>query len=270
MDNDGWLDIFVANGHVYPQFDAIPNAAHFRQPMLLFRNRRNGSFEEVSKAAELADIPLESRRGVAFGDINNDGCVDIVALNVGAPPSLLLNHCQNGNHRVLFQLLGSKSNRLAIGARVSVRTGKLMQMSEVKAARVISPRAIFASISAWRPTTRSTSLRFAGRTERLTPCTTSPRTISTSWWKDAGSRTRWRSPHLTSSRRNFSRILVNPIRSVTGAPMPHGIRFEARELHPVQGRWISPDPAGLQAVDPARPQTWNRYPPCRKSASDDN
>ena len=132
MDNDGWLDMFVANGHVYPQFDAIPNAAHFRQPMLLFRNRRNGSFEEVSKAAELADIPLESRRGVAFGDINNDGCVDIVALNVGAPPSLLLNHCQNGNHRVLFQLLGSKSNRLAIGARVSVRTGKLMQMSEVK------------------------------------------------------------------------------------------------------------------------------------------
>jgi hypothetical protein len=132
MDNDGWLDIFVANGHVYPQFDAIPNAAHFRQPMLLFRNRRNGSFEEVSKAVELADIPLESRRGVAFGDINNDGCVDIVTLNVGAPPSLLLNHCQNGNHRVLFQLLGSKSNRLAIGARVSVRTGKLMQMSEVK------------------------------------------------------------------------------------------------------------------------------------------
>ena len=67
------------------------------------------------------------------GDINNDGCVDIVALNVGAPPSLLLNHCQNGNHRVLFQLLGeARYNRLAIGARVSVRTGKLMQMSEVK------------------------------------------------------------------------------------------------------------------------------------------
>jgi hypothetical protein len=132
MDNDGWLDIFVANGHVYPQFDTIPNAAHFRQPMLLFHNQRHGTFEEVSKEAGLADISLESRRGVAFGDINNDGCVDIVVLNVGAPPSLLLNHCQNGNHRVLFRLLGSKSNRLAIGARVTVRTGKLMQMNEVK------------------------------------------------------------------------------------------------------------------------------------------
>jgi enediyne biosynthesis protein E4 len=132
MDNDGWLDIFVANGHVYPQVDTIPNAAHFRQPMLLFRNQRQGTFEDVSKAAGLEDVPMESRRGAAFGDINNDGCVDIVTLNVGATPSLLLNHCQNGNHRVLFRLLGTKSNRLAIGARVTVRTGKLTQMSEVK------------------------------------------------------------------------------------------------------------------------------------------
>jgi hypothetical protein len=130
--NDGWLDIFVANGHVYPQVDTIPNAAHFRQPMLLFRNKRNGTFEEVSAATGLADIPLESRRGAAFGDVNNDGCVDIVTLNVGSTPSLLLNQCQNGNHRVLFRLLGTKSNRLAIGARVTVRTGTASQMREVK------------------------------------------------------------------------------------------------------------------------------------------
>ena len=76
---------------------------------------------------------MQSRRGAAFGDINNDGCVDIVTLNVGAPPSLLLNHCQNGNHRVLFKLLGTKSNRLAIGARVTVRAGNMTQLSEVKA-----------------------------------------------------------------------------------------------------------------------------------------
>ena len=132
MDNSGWLDIFVANGHVYPQVDTIPNAAHFRQPMLLFRNKHDGSFDEMGAAVGFADIPLQSRRGAAFGDLNNDGCVDIVTLNVGAPPSLLLNHCQNGNHRVLFKLLGTKSNRLAIGARVTVKAGGITQFSEVK------------------------------------------------------------------------------------------------------------------------------------------
>jgi hypothetical protein len=130
--NDGWLDIFVVNGHVYPQVDTIPNAAHFKQPMLLFRNKRNGTFEEVSGATGLAEIPLESRRGAAFGDINNDGCVDVVTLNVGSTPSLLLNHCQNGNHRVLFRLLGTKSNKLAIGARVTVKAGGANQIQEVK------------------------------------------------------------------------------------------------------------------------------------------
>jgi len=132
MDNDGWLDIFVANGHVYPQVDTIPNAAHFKQPMLLFRNQRNGTFEEYGAAVGFSEIPMQSRRGAAFGDINNDGCVDIVTLNVSETPSLLLNHCRNGNHRVLFRLLGTKSNRLAIGARVTVRTGKMTQFSEVK------------------------------------------------------------------------------------------------------------------------------------------
>jgi len=132
MDNDGWLDIFVANGHVYPQVDTIPNAAHFRQPMLLFRNQRNGTFEEVAAQTGLGDVPLRSRRGAAFGDINNDGCIDVVTLNVGEPPSLLLNHCQNGNHRASFKLKGTRSNKLAIGARVTVRAGTLTQISEVK------------------------------------------------------------------------------------------------------------------------------------------
>jgi len=132
MDNDGWLDIFVANGHVYPQVDTIPNAAHFKQPMLLFRNKRNGTFEQSGTAAGFSEIPMQSRRGAAFGDINNDGCVDIVTLNVSDTPSLLLNQCQNGNHRVLFRLLGTKSNRLAIGARVTVHAGKITQFSEVK------------------------------------------------------------------------------------------------------------------------------------------
>lgn len=130
MDNDGWLDLFVANGHVYPQVDAIPGGAPYRQPMQLFRNNRDGTFEDVSSV--LAAIPPESRRGAAFGDINNDGNVDIVLVNVGAPPTLLLNQGGNGNHRVLFKLIGAKSNKMAIGARVAVKAGKLVQFSEVR------------------------------------------------------------------------------------------------------------------------------------------
>jgi hypothetical protein len=130
MDNDGWLDLFVANGHVYPQVDNIPGGTPYRQPMLLFRNRRDGTFDDVSSA--FAKLPPQSRRGAAFGDINNDGSVDIVVLNVGEPPSLLINHNHSSNHRVLFKLIGTKSNKAAIGARVTVKTGTLSQFSEVR------------------------------------------------------------------------------------------------------------------------------------------
>jgi hypothetical protein len=130
MDNDGWFDLFVANGHVYPQVDTIPGGTPYRQPMLLFRNHRDGSFDDVSQA--LAGMPPQSRRGAAFGDINNDGNVDIVVLNVGEPPSLLLNRNDNANHRVLFKLVGVKSNKAAIGARVTVKAGTLTQLSEVR------------------------------------------------------------------------------------------------------------------------------------------
>ncbi|MFZ0773977.1 MAG: CRTAC1 family protein [Candidatus Sulfotelmatobacter sp.] len=130
MDNDGWLDLFIANGHVYPQVDTIPGGTPYRQPMLLFRNHRDGTFEDVSQA--LAAMPPQSRRGAAFGDINNDGNVDIVVLNVGEPPSLLINHNESPNHRVLFKLVGMKSNKAAIGARVTVKSGTLVQFSEVR------------------------------------------------------------------------------------------------------------------------------------------
>jgi hypothetical protein len=130
-DNDGWLDIFQANGHVYPQVDSIPGGPSYRQPLQLFRNNRDGTFEDVSRA--LSNIPAESRRGAAFGDINNDGNIDIVMVNVGAPPTLLLNQSKNNNHRVLFKLIGTKSNKMAIGARVTVKAGKLTQFSEVRA-----------------------------------------------------------------------------------------------------------------------------------------
>jgi hypothetical protein len=130
MDNDGWPDLFIANGHVYPQVDTIPGGTSYRQPMLLFRNHRDGTFDDVSQA--LASMPLQSRRGAAFGDINNDGNVDIVVLNVGEPPSLLLNHNDSANQRVLFKLVGTKSNKAAIGARVTVKAGTLVQFSEIR------------------------------------------------------------------------------------------------------------------------------------------
>jgi len=132
MDNDGWLDLFVACGHVYPQMDNVKGSAAYAQPMLLHRNLRNGTFEEVSEAAGLADIPPKARRGAAFGDIANNGNVDIVVLNVGEPPMLLLNTNNNSNHRVLFKLEGTKSNRAAIGARVTIHAGGMTQFDEVR------------------------------------------------------------------------------------------------------------------------------------------
>lgn len=132
MDNDGWSDVFVACGHVYPQMDNVRGSAAYAQPLLLHRNLRNGTFEEVSKAAGLADLPLKSRRGAAFGDIANSGNVDIVVLNVGEPPSLLLNTNSSPYHRVLFRLIGTKSNRAAIGARVTVHADAMTQFDEVR------------------------------------------------------------------------------------------------------------------------------------------
>lgn len=132
FDNDGWSDVLVANGHVYPQVDAIPGSSHYRQPLQLFRNRRNGTFEDVSAISGLEAIPLQSRRGAAFGDINNDGNIDVVLLNIGETPNLLINRTASVNHRVLFQLVGTRSNRAAIGARVTVTSRSFKQLNEVR------------------------------------------------------------------------------------------------------------------------------------------
>ena len=132
MDNDGWPDLFVACGHVYPQIDSLENGPHYRQPLFLERNNRDGTFDEVSKEAGLADLPLHSRRGAAFGDIFNTGNIDVVVLNVGETPSLLVNGNKDGNHRVLLKLVGTKSNRAAIGARVTMQAGGMRQIGEVR------------------------------------------------------------------------------------------------------------------------------------------
>jgi len=132
FDNDGWPDIFVADGNVSSMVDKLPHDLKYREPIHMFRNQKNGTFAEVANASGLNDGALHSRRGTAFGDIDNDGNVDVVVYNVGSPPSLFLNETKNSNHRVLFRLVGKKSNRAALGARVTVTAGTLVQMDEVR------------------------------------------------------------------------------------------------------------------------------------------
>jgi hypothetical protein len=130
-DNDGWPDLMVVNGHVFPQVDSIPGAAPYREPIQLFRNKRDRTFEDITTLSGLDKLPRLSRRGAAFGDINNDGKIDVVIVNEDGPPSLLINRTESSNHAVLFHLVGTKSNKAAIGARVTVTAGDLVQFNEV-------------------------------------------------------------------------------------------------------------------------------------------
>lgn len=130
--NSGWDDLFIANGHIYPQIDQGKMGFTYNEPILYLHSNRDGTFRDVTAQTALAKLPLQSRRGVAFGDIDNDGTVDVLILNNGAPPTLLLNCTEDGSHAVLFKLMGTKSNRSAIGARVTVTAGALKQIREVR------------------------------------------------------------------------------------------------------------------------------------------
>jgi hypothetical protein len=132
FDNDGWPDILIANGNFSSLTDAINDEIRYGEPILLFRNLENRTFDEIADRAGLNDGALKSRRGTAFGDVNNDGNLDVVIFNADGPPSLFLNETRNANHRALFRLVGATSNRAAVGARVTVYTSSMTQIDEVR------------------------------------------------------------------------------------------------------------------------------------------
>jgi len=131
-DNDGWLDLFIANGHVYPEIEQASPGIRYKQINSLFHNERNGKFVETTKQAGNGFQTPYVGRGVAFADFDNDGFVDLVVSNNGDPPLLLHNSGGNGNHFLNFKLVGTKSNRDAMGTRVHIVAGGLSQIREIE------------------------------------------------------------------------------------------------------------------------------------------
>lgn len=133
LDNDGYPDLFVATGSVYPEIERKLPAYAFHSPRLVFRNLGDGRFEELVEEAGPGVADIHASRGCAFGDFDNDGDMDILVMNMNEPPSLLRNDVTSGGHWLKVLLVGSKTNRSAIGSRVTVSYGKLRQAQEVLA-----------------------------------------------------------------------------------------------------------------------------------------
>ena len=132
FDNDGLLDIFIANGHVYPIADKTEWGTTWAQRPLLFRNLDGGKFQEVPAATGSGLADVIPSRGAAFGDLFNDGHIDVVLNNIDSPPTLLRNAVSNSNHWLTLKLVGGpQSPRDAMGAKVFLTAGGFRQRADV-------------------------------------------------------------------------------------------------------------------------------------------
>ena len=132
FDNDGWFDITIATGHLVPELELHYPDAPAKSPLLLFRNLGHGRFEELFDGAGTAIQVPHSSRGIAFGDFDNDGDIDMLVVNLGEPPSLLRNDTSGKSHWIKIRLEGTASNRTAIGARIEVTANGEKQMKELQ------------------------------------------------------------------------------------------------------------------------------------------
>ena len=132
MDNDGWPDILIANGHVYPEVDTSHLGASYREPRLVYWNQGNGKFKDMSKQSGPGCTTPESSRGLAIADFWNDGRLSAVVNNMSAKPMLLVNQAENKNHWLGIITIGTRSNRDGIGAVVTVSAGDRKYIQEVR------------------------------------------------------------------------------------------------------------------------------------------
>jgi enediyne biosynthesis protein E4 len=131
-DNDGWRDLLLVNGHVYPEVDPYKLGSTYREPKVLYRNNGNGTLTDVSARSGSGVTGKTSARGLAVGDLWNDGRMSAVVSNMGAAPNLLVNQTKTTNHWIAFRTIGTRSNRDGIGARLTVKTGKRTYVDEVR------------------------------------------------------------------------------------------------------------------------------------------
>jgi hypothetical protein len=132
FDNDGWPDLVLANGHVYPEVDKFHLSSGYMEPRLLYHNNGNGTFTDISASAGPGFSAVSSARGLAVGDFWNDGRMSVLINNVYAKPSVLVNATQYKNHWVAFKTVGTRSNRDGIGAKISVKAGGRTLVDEVR------------------------------------------------------------------------------------------------------------------------------------------
>src|ERR1700732_2911120 len=132
VDNDGWPDLLLVNGHVYPEVDNNNLGSNYEEPRILYHNLGKGTFADISAGAGPGINARASSRGLAIGDLWNDGRISAVITNLNALPSLLVNQVRSANHWIAIRTVGTKSNRDGIGARISVTAGTRPLVDEVR------------------------------------------------------------------------------------------------------------------------------------------